>query len=258
MLRPATNPEYGPPESGAARQNAVLEAYFLGKMDFATCLALEQRLAFEAGGLTEPRIALLLCEHLPLVTVGRQGSRGHLLFTGEDLLSHRLDVQWVSRGGGCVLHAPGQLAVYPIVPLERFGWSVGEYLTRFQTGLVSALEGFRMALTLRPERHGIWARSGQLVTMAAAVRNWVSWQGAFINVAPPMDLVRKVLDPVDLVPMSSLSVERQQVVKMTDLRTRLVPALAAAFDCDRFQIYTGHPLMREVAAQADRGARRVG
>jgi lipoate-protein ligase B len=174
------------------------------------------------------------------------------------LVSNRLDVRWVSRGGGCVLHAPGQLAVYPIVPLERFGWSVGEYLKRFQAGLVASLEGFRMALTVRPERYGIWARSGQLVTMAAAVRNWVSWQGAFINVAPPMDLVRKVLDPVDHVPMSSLAVERQQVIKMTDLRTRLVPALAGAFECDRFQIYTGHPLMREVASQADRGARRVG
>ena len=258
MLRPAANPEYGPSPAGTARRSALLEAYFLGNVNFATCLALEQRLAFEAGGLTEPRIALLLCEHFPVITVGRQGSRGHLHFTPEELLSHRLDVQWVSRGGGCLLHAPGQLAVYPIVPLERFGWSVGEYLTRFQAGLVAALEGFRITLSPRPDRLGIWGRSGQLVSMAAAVRNWVSWQGAFINVAPPMDLVRKVLDPVDLVPMSSLSVERQQVVKMTDLRTRLVPALAAAFDCERFQIYTGHPLMREIATRVDRGARRVG
>jgi lipoate-protein ligase B len=34
-----------------------------------------------------------------------------------------------------VLHAPGQLAVYPIVPLGLFGWTVGEYLRRLQRGM---------------------------------------------------------------------------------------------------------------------------
>ncbi|MBL9123039.1 MAG: hypothetical protein JNG90_05365 [Planctomycetaceae bacterium] len=257
MLRPANQPEHGRPHAGMLRAG-VLEAYLLGTVEYNACLALQQRLAFEARGATEPRIALLLCEHPPVVTVGREGSRRQILFSREELLSHRLDVQWVARGGGCLVHAPGQLAVYPLAPLEQFGWSVGAYLERFQQGLGEALAGFRMTLAHTPGRPGIWGRSGQLVSLGVAVRNWVSLHGAWINVAPPMDLVRKVLDPVSGTPLSSLAVERQQVVKMTDLRTRLVPALAAAFDCQRWHIYTGHPWLRASGYRPARGARRVG
>jgi lipoyl(octanoyl) transferase len=253
MLRPALTTGHH-----SSRQAAVLDAHFLGPLDFARSLALQQRLVFEAGGSVERRISVLLCEHPPLVTVGRQGSREHVLFTQEELLSHRLEVRWVGRGGGCVLHAPGQLAVYPIVPLELCGWSVGEFLTRFQTGLMAALGDLRVALDTRARRSGIWGRSGQIVTIGAAVKSWISYHGAFINVAPRMDLVRRIIaDPIDRAPASSLSVERQKPVRMTDVRTRLIPSLASAFDCDRFQIYTGHPLMQQPLA-AQGGSRRVG
>ncbi len=52
----------------------------------------------------------------------------------------RLDVRWVNRGGGCVLHAPGQLAIYPIVPLAWHRWTVGEYLRRFRQALTQTLD----------------------------------------------------------------------------------------------------------------------
>lgn len=252
MLRPASSSDHR-----TASPPALVEAHLLGPLEFDRALALQQRLVFEAGESVERRISLLLCEHPPLVTIGRQGSREHVLLSREELLSHRLDVRWVGRGGGAVLHLPGQLSVYPIVPLERFGWSVGEYLRRFQTGLLAALDDLKIALLAR-DRRGIWGRSGQLVTIGSAVRSWVTYHGAFINVAPRMDLVRQVIvDPWERAAASSLAVERQQPIRMTDVRTRLVPSLASAFDCDRFQIYTGHPLMRQ--QQAGEGdSRRVG
>lgn len=246
-------------DSPIARGEALLEAHLLGTLDHHACLALQQRLVFESSGQADRRIALLLCEHPPLVTIGRQGSRSHVLFGSDELRSRRLEVNWVARGGGAVLHAPGQLAIYPIVPLAPFGWTVGEFLQRFERGLFDTLSALRLAPQTRCGRRGLWGRSGQLVMIGAAVRNWTTYHGAFINVAPPLELVRGIVsDPPEWAPASSLSVERQQAVRMTDVRSRLVPSLARAFDCERFQLYTGHPLARQTHTAARREKRRVG
>ena len=54
--------------------------------------------------------------------------------------NRQIEVRWVNRGGGCLMHSPGQLAIYPIVPLRWHGFSVGEFLHRFQTGIIEALD----------------------------------------------------------------------------------------------------------------------
>ena len=55
-------------------------------------------------------------------------------------------------------------------------------------------------------RHGVWGRSGQLVAIAAAVKSWVSYFGAYLNVSPPMQLTRGIrTDRAASAPMSSLA-----------------------------------------------------
>jgi len=231
-----------------ATREPVAEFRLLGRVPFDAFLALQSRLVYEAGGLTEPRIVVLLCEHPDLITVGRAGSRGHIRLTNDRLKHEQLRVRWISRGGGCVLHAPGQLAVYPIVPLNLFGWTVGGYLRRLQAGIV---EGFA-ELGVRGETFGgtfgVWGRSGLLANVGVAVRAGIACHGAFINVNPPM----RRYAFVDVFPphpdsdsgkstMGCLLAERQATVRMTGVRAALVKTLAAAFDCPRCHLFTGHP-----------------
>ena len=49
--------------------------------------------------------------------------------------------------------------------------------------------------------------------------------------------------------MSSLVAERCGPVRMTMVRTTLVPRLAERFGCDRYHLYTGHPLLRAAARE---------
>src|SRR5436190_9986850 len=98
--------------------------HLLGVVPFDAALALQQRLVYECGGERAARAVILLCEHEPLVTVGRQGSRLHVRADDEELARRGLEVRWVKRGGGAIVHAPGQLAAYAVVPLMRFGLTV--------------------------------------------------------------------------------------------------------------------------------------
>ena len=58
------------------------------------------RLVYEAGSASDGRMAVLLCEHSDLITVGRRGSRGHIRLTSQQLRHEQLRVRWVRRGGG--------------------------------------------------------------------------------------------------------------------------------------------------------------
>jgi len=147
-------------------RDVPVEFHLLGCVDFDACLALQHRLVYEAGGSVDGRIVVLLCEHSDLITVGRSGSWGHIRLGQRALASRQLSVRWIRRGGGCVLHAPGQLAVYPIVPLDALGWTVGRYMRALHGGLSAVLTDLGIRCETRPGRFGIWGRTGPLVATA--------------------------------------------------------------------------------------------
>lgn len=249
--------------SRSCRQNAVaepaVEVHLLGQVDFEACLALKQRLVYETAGSTSGQVTLLVCEHFPTITVGRDGSWSHIGHNTQELARRQLGVRWVNRGGGCIVHAPGQLAIYPIVPLACKGMSVGDYLDRLQRALAAALAEVGFHGQGRPGRYGLWGRLGQVAAVGVAVKSWVTYYGAYVNVCPAMPLVRgATMDPVDGTLPSSLAAERQRPVRMSGVRERLVRHLAEALGGGRYHLYTGHPLFPPMITRPGLSPARVG
>jgi len=227
------------------QQSPAVETFLLHRIGHQRCLELQRRLVEEIGDRDDGQIALLLCEHPQIITIGRGGSPGEVAGESRLLRDRQIEVCWVNRGGGCMLHCPGQLAIYPIVPLRWHGFSVGEYLDRLQAGVVETLEDLNIRGMTRPGRTGIWGRTGQLAAVGIAVRNWVTYYGVWVNVSPAMGLFRLVdTDPLDHARMSCLLAERRASVRMTSVRAAIVTRLAEAFGCDRYHLYTGHPMLR--------------
>ncbi len=256
----------------------ALEAFLLGQIDFDVALTLQQWLVEQSRDRDDGQVTLLLCEHPTLITVGRGGSPGDVAMQSNLVRSRQIEVRWVNRGGGCLMHSPGQLAIYPIVPLRWHGFSVGEFLHRFQTGIIEALDDLNVPSRALPEMKGteevfadkspanqkplaktssipfvgVWGRTGQLAALGIAVRHWITYYGAYLNVCPPMGLFRLVRsDPLRQVPMSCLVAERCGPVRMAGVRSALVCRLAERFNCDRYHLYTGHPLLRRVYGKSD-------
>ncbi|MDX1944710.1 MAG: hypothetical protein SFU86_04820 [Pirellulaceae bacterium] len=235
--------------SNSGRRPRAFAAHFhlLGCVDFEDCLSLQRRLAYDALTRADGRIVILIGEHPPLITLGRGGSRRDVRLSGDELAARGLEVRHISRGGGAILHRPGQLAIYPIVPLDWHGWSVGEHLRRLSAGLAAVLAESQIRATPAAGGFSLLGKTGVLAALGVAVRGGVTTHGAYFNVNPDMrDYPR-----VHTLPgrsLTSLLTERLAAVKMTTVRTVLVSRLAEAFACVDPHVHAGHPHLSELPA----------
>ncbi len=222
-------------------EETTLQVYLLPEVDFEAGLRFQRRLHYEISG-DRSQSALVLCEHPPLITVGRQGSRAHILCEAQELRARRWPVRWVNRGGGTLLHLPGQLAMYPIVPLERFGLGLEDYLQRLYAVGLSLLADFDIEGTIHPELPGIRVGGRVIAAAGVAVRDWVGTFGLYLNINPALDLFRQVRwGSLDEPPMTSLERERRGRVRPGLVRQRLVEHFAGHFPCGRQALFSDHP-----------------
>lgn len=234
--------------SDALRQvaSSSLEVYLLGVVDFQSALILQERMVQEVSERRDTLGKLLLCEHPPILTIGREGSISHLRVDERELTSRRIDVRWLNRGGGCMIHAPGQLAAYPILPLDRLNFGLHEYRKGLEQAAIEVCREMRIPAFRDEKRPGVWCRTGRWAEVGIAVRSWVSYHGLFVNVATPtqlFDLIesRSAGEPDEL---TTLSAERHSTVSMHVVREALLRHLARELGYEEFHLYTGHPLLK--------------
>src|SRR5437016_11172103 len=73
-----------------------LEIYLLGLVDFDAALSLQERLVLEIAQHDDGRGALLICEHPPLITIGREGSQADILCESHELVARQIEVRWLN------------------------------------------------------------------------------------------------------------------------------------------------------------------
>ena len=182
------------------------------------------------------------------MTIGRHGSWRHVMLEPEELRARRWRVRWVNRGGGCILHVPGQMAIYPILPLDRLGLGVHDYLNSLQQMIVAVLDDF----SIRGETHAgapdVCVGPRPVAALGVAVRNWVSYYGAALNINPDLSLFRAVRTGGEAGGiMTSVERERHGPLRPALVRERLVEHFAGHFGFSRMSLFHDHPSLRRKA-----------
>lgn len=232
-------PQRGCPAAPGSR----LQAYLLGSTEFESVLTLQKRFVYQVSG-TRDQAVLLLCEHLPIVTVGRQGSRAHLVCEQEELQSLRWRVRWVNRGNGCFLHVPGQLAVYPVLPLDRLGLGVADLVRLLHVVVCDVLADFGLRGEIRQQPAGVWVGDRPVALTGVAVRDWVSYFGTVLNLNPDLEHFKKVRcggPGVDR--MTSIDRERRHPMKPSMARQRFLEHFRDRFGFSDLSLFFHHPAL---------------
>jgi lipoyl(octanoyl) transferase len=152
----------------------------LGRIPYAEGLEIQARVvaARKAGSIGD---TLLLLEHPPVITLGRNASRANIL-ASDDLLSSRgVSLHEINRGGDVTYHGPGQLIGYPIFDLRGEwpgkhgpGWKhLGpvDFVRMMEEALIRTCAGFGVMAKRIPKCTGVWTFAGIPTRDDATVTN---------------------------------------------------------------------------------------
>src|SRR5258708_23992722 len=128
-----------------------------GLLGYAEACALQKRVvaARKASGIED---ALLLCEHPPVITLGRSGKRENLLASEHVLRQKGVEFHAADRGGDVTYHGPGQVVGYPILNLCGIRRGVVWYLRMLEEAMIRATAGFGITAEGVAGKTGIWVR----------------------------------------------------------------------------------------------------
>jgi lipoate-protein ligase B len=162
---------------------SVAEAVWRGRVDYRAMLAaqLAERERVWAGASG----TIFLCEHPPVITLGRSADRRNVLAPGD------VPVEQVERGGDVTFHGPGQLMVYPVVRIGPKG--VVDFLARIAGALAEACAAFGVAGAVwRRDPAGLWLGDAKLGASGIHIARGVAIHGWALNVATPPAMWQRI------------------------------------------------------------------
>jgi lipoyl(octanoyl) transferase len=153
----------------------------LGTVDYATGLRLQQQLV---ALRKEEKIGdvLLLLEHSPVITLGRNAKAANVIASPEHLAQRSVELFECDRGGDVTFHGPGQIVGYPIFDLRGFATPDGkrktlgavEFVRRLEEVLIRTCADFAIPTKRVPGLTGVWTDAGSndahVGTAASAVQ----------------------------------------------------------------------------------------
>jgi lipoyl(octanoyl) transferase len=207
-----------------------VEWCFLGRIPYAPAARLQDAVRRQVRRGEGPE-RLLLLEHPPVYTLGRNARAGDVLAGSEWLAGRGIDVHETDRGGQATYHGPGQLVGYPILDLNPDRRDVRRYVVDLCTVLVRTLAELGIPAAARPAPQiGVWAGDAKIASLGVHLSRWVTTHGFALNVAPDLShftgLVPCGMPGVELTSVAALRGEAPPLPAVARL---LVPHFAAVF-----------------------------
>lgn len=164
----------------------------LGTVDYATGLCLQQQLV---ALRKEEKIGdvLLLLEHRPVITLGRNAKAKNVVASPEFLKQRGVELFECDRGGDVTFHGPGQIVGYPIFDLRGFAAADGkrktlgviEFVRRLEDVLMRTCADFGIPTKRVPGLTGVWTEQepeAKLAAIGVHISRSVTSHGFALNV----------------------------------------------------------------------------
>lgn len=167
----------------------ILTLLQLGRVDYLAGLDLQQRLV-ELRHQERIGNTLLLLEHPPVLTLGRNSNRSNILANDTLLARRGVAVHEINRGGDVTYHGPGQLVGYPIIDLRSFTPRMGivDYVRLLEEVLIRVAGEYRLPAQRIAGRTGVWTIAGgsvaekKIAAIGVHVSRGITSHGFALNV----------------------------------------------------------------------------
>jgi len=196
---------------------AGIRWHWLGRAPYRRVLAdqLALRERVWAGG----EGAVLLCEHPPVITLGRSATAAHILDAGD------VPIERIERGGEVTYHGPGQLMIYPVVRIGR----TGAFLEAVGGAIAEACAALGgPGAAWRRDPAGVWIGDAKLAACGIHVAHGVSVHGFALDVDTPASAWARIRACGLDAPHTSLAGVRGRPLDVAAAAIEVGPRVAAA------------------------------
>lgn len=185
--------------------------------------------------------ALLLLEHPPVITLGREARQTHLLADPQALREAGVETVECDRGGDVTYHGPGQLVGYPIIDLRRYGLSIRSYIRALEEALIQTLARHGVEGRREEGLTGVWHAKGKAAAIGVRVRRWTAYHGVALNVDPNMDHFKFIVPcGIQERPVTSLREILETPVSMDEIAAQFSHQFLSHFANLRADAVTGN------------------
>src|SRR5689334_12667469 len=205
----------------------VINVLYLGRVDYSIALELQQTLV---QLVKDKRIThtLLLLEHPPVITLGRNAGAQNIVVSREFLAANGVELHETNRGGDVTFHGPGQLVGYPIFDLRAFQPRVGavDFVRKLEEGLIRTCGDLGVVTQRIPGLTGVWTEDdvpGKIAAIGVHISRAVTSHGFALNVNTNLDYF-KLIVPCGIADKPVTSLE-QEMAKSSLSRGRQIPSL---------------------------------
>jgi lipoyl(octanoyl) transferase len=154
----------------------------LGRVPYARGLEIQAALVAERQAQRVPD-HLLLLEHDPVFTLGRNARRENVLFPAEALRARGFEVFETGRGGDVTYHGPGQVVGYPILDLAPDRCDVHRYVRDLEEVMIRTCADYGVPAGRVEGLTGTWVGHDKIGAIGVRIARWVTSHGFAFNVA---------------------------------------------------------------------------
>jgi lipoyl(octanoyl) transferase len=175
----------------------VINVVYLGRIDYSTALSLQNTLVHlvKAGRSGH---TLLLLEHPPVITLGRNAGMQNIIASRDFLASKGIELFETDRGGDVTFHGPGQLVGYPIFDLRAFEPRVGavEFVRKLEESLIRTCGDLGVVTSRIPGLTGVWTENtppAKIAAIGVHISRAVTSHGFALNVTTNLDYFKLIV-----------------------------------------------------------------
>jgi lipoate-protein ligase B len=202
---------------------------FLGFAEYLRTLDLQFRIC-EAKKQGFESDVLLLLEHPPTITLGRNGKWHNLLVSEVELQARGVQRYEADRGGDITFHGPGQLVGYPLLKLEADERDVHLFMWKLEESLILLLKEYSIESSRVEKLTGVWTREGKIAAMGVHISRWITRHGFALNVNPDLSYYELII-PCGIAgkSVSSMQVLLSRQIKLEEVAERYVVHFGRVF-----------------------------
>lgn len=161
-----------------------------------------------------PLHRLIFCEHPHVYTLGKSGSRDHVLISDEEMQKIGATFYKINRGGDITYHGPGQIVGYPILDLDYFFTDIHKYLRYLEEAIILTLSKYGVEAERFPGYTGVWIdatipeKARKICAMGVRCSRWVTMHGFAFNVNTDLTYFNNIV-PCGIKDKDVTSLERE-------------------------------------------------